>query len=71
MFLTADEIKDLTGYQQFFKQIVWLKIRGWRYEISRTGRPIVLAKHAEEMLMVGTPAVSTPKMNLAAIKKAA
>ena len=70
MFLTAEELKALTGYEHSRRQIGWLKSHGWRYEQSRTGRPVVLAKHAEEMLTIGQQQRQAPKMNLAAIKKA-
>ena len=71
MFLTADDMHDLTGYQYHQKQIDWLKNHGWRYELSRTGRPIVHKKHAEEMLTASMIIHRPPKLNLAAIKKAA
>jgi len=47
MFLTTDEISTLTGYQTQSRQIMWLKSHGWKFEISRTGHPVVLRKHAE------------------------
>ena len=72
MFLTPDQLKELTGYEHCRRQIDWLKAHGWRYELARTGRPVVLTKHAEEMLSLGAEGrKSAPKMNLAAIKKAA
>ena len=71
MFLTSEDLKELTGYEHNQRQIGWLKAHGWRYEQSRTGRPVVLEKHAEEMLMLGKQQRQAPKMNLAAIKKAA
>lgn len=71
MFLTADDLRELTGYAHGQRQIAWLKAHGWRYEQSRSGRPVVLAKHAEEMLMAGQQQHRAPKMNLAAIRKAA
>jgi hypothetical protein len=71
MFLTAEDLKTLTGYEQSHRQIGWLKSHGWRFEQSRTGRPVVLAKHAEEMLSLANQPRQAPKMHLAAIKKAA
>ena len=71
MFLTPDDMKALTGYEHSQRQIGWLKAHGWRYELSRTGRPVVLSKHAEEMMTIGTQQRQAPKMNLAVIKKAA
>ena len=63
MFLTPDDIKALTGYEHSQRQIGWLKAHGWRYELSRVGRPVVLSKHAEEMMTLGTKQRQAPKMN--------
>lgn len=71
MFLTHDQLKELTGYEHCRRQIDWLKAHGWRFELARTGRPVVLVKHAEEMMSIGGQQNKAPKMNLAAIKKAA
>jgi hypothetical protein len=70
MFLTIKDLKALTGYEHSQRQIGWLKAHGWRYEQSRTGRPVVLAKHAEEMLTIGRQDSKEPRMILAAIRKA-
>lgn len=50
MFLTPEEIEQLTGYLIHAKQIEWLRNRAWKFEISRTGRPIVLRSYAESKL---------------------
>jgi hypothetical protein len=50
MFLTAEEIEQLTGYLINTKQIEWLRNRVWKYEVSRTGRPVVLRSYAESKL---------------------
>lgn len=71
MFLTPDDLKALTGYEHSRRQIGWLKAHGWRFEQSRTGRPVVLTKHAEEMMSLVAHQKTAPRMNLAAIKKAA
>ena len=39
MFLTADDLRELTGYAHSQRQIAWLKAHGWRYEQSRSGHP--------------------------------
>lgn len=41
MFLTADELRELTGYQTAAAQIRWLTANGIRHWIAKTGRPVV------------------------------
>jgi hypothetical protein len=41
MFLTPDELRDLTGYKVAFAQIRWLTKNGIRHWIAATGRPVV------------------------------
>jgi len=72
MFLTTDQIADLTGYQRHADQRKWLTARGWVFEVAATGRPIVSAAYAEQRLG-GTEPKKKPawQPNLAAIRKAA
>lgn len=70
MFLTQEELYALTGYELAAYQRRWLKRNGWKYEISRNGRPVVLRAYAESRL--SDKEVDEPVMlNLAAIRKAA
>lgn len=72
MFLTDADIRELTGYQHHAHQRRWLAARGWVFEVSATGRPIVARSYAESRLGGAGPATAkawTP--NLAAIRKAA
>lgn len=41
MFLTPDELRDLTGYRMPSAQIRWLTRNGIRHWIAATGRPVV------------------------------
>ncbi|MDY6498000.1 DUF4224 domain-containing protein, partial [Clostridioides difficile] len=41
MFLTPDELQELTGYKIAKKQIGWLTRNGIKHWIAATGRPIV------------------------------
>jgi len=50
MFLSADELFELTCYHRNADQRRWLTARGWRFEQTANGRPIVARKHAEAML---------------------
>ncbi len=71
MFLTAAELRDLTGYQIAGWQIRWLRAHGWRFEISATGRPVVSRAHAEERMSGSQPAGGAVRLNIAAIQKRA
>ena len=45
MFLTRDEIQELTGYKIPSKQIKWLRDEGFIFKVACDGRPRVL--HSE------------------------
>ena len=51
MFLSIDQVKDLTGYQCPRNQIRWLRANGFAHAIARTGRPIVLIAEVEQKLL--------------------
>jgi hypothetical protein len=50
MFLTVDELRDLTDCQRAHEQRAWLDARGWAYEVSRLGSVKVLRRYAEMRL---------------------
>lgn len=50
MFLTKSEIKELTGYARNTRQIEWLASHGYRFDVARSGVPMVLKSHIEERL---------------------
>ncbi|WP_367184436.1 DUF4224 domain-containing protein, partial [Ferrovum sp.] len=37
IFLTPDEVKDLTGFQRPSKQIEWLRENGFAYRVAADG----------------------------------
>lgn len=41
MFLTVDDLAELTGYRSAKGQIDWLRARGWVFELNRLGKPKV------------------------------
>lgn len=41
MFLTRDELQQLTGYKRSADQIRWLRDRGVHFFVAATGRPSV------------------------------
>ncbi len=48
MFLTDEQLQEMTGYVQHAAQIRWLAENGFRFAIRSDGRPNVLIKHVEE-----------------------
>lgn len=58
MFLTADELRDLTGYKLPAHQRRWLDRHGWSYAVNANGRPIVSRAHAEARLAGTRPAIA-------------
>lgn len=58
MFLTAEEIRTLTGYKRAADQCSWLEKRGWTFERSAAGAPVVSRSHAE--MKLGGDSKATP-----------
>lgn len=56
MFLTAEELAELTDCQRAYEQRRWLDARRWEYEVSRLGRVRVLRRYAE--MRLGMPAAA-------------
>lgn len=50
MFLTNDELRELTGCVHRALQIAELKRRRYRYEVNRVGRILVARCHVERRL---------------------
>lgn len=48
MFLTDDEIYDLTGYRQPAAQVRWLQKNGVQHYVRSDGKPRVLPSALEE-----------------------
>lgn len=72
MFLTDTELLELTGYQIFAWQARWLERHRWKFERSRTGRPVVSRAYAEFRLSDGQQEEPTRvSLNLDAIRKRA
>jgi hypothetical protein len=42
MFMSKEELHELTGYRNRPGQIRWLSQRGYKFELDRSGRPRVL-----------------------------
>ncbi len=51
MFISQDEVAELTGYQQPKRQAKWLADNGYRFALDATGRPKVLREEVENYLI--------------------
>jgi hypothetical protein len=71
MFLTAEEIRELTGYQRHADQRTWLTNHGWKFETNAAGRPIVLRSFAERKLGDEQTGKKSTGPNFSVISKAA
>jgi hypothetical protein len=49
-YLTAEEVRALTGAAQVPKQIEYLRARGWCHTTDRFGKPKILRKYHDAML---------------------
>lgn len=70
MFLTAEELAELTGYILPAYQRRWLTAHAYPHEVAASGRPVVARSYVDGRLggKVAVPPKSSP--NLAALKAA-
>jgi len=54
LFLNAEELRDLTGYQVAHYQANWLLANGYPFDMSIYGKPRVLRAYIEKRLGVAT-----------------
>lgn len=50
MFLTEDEVQELTGLVYYKSQVKWLARKGYKFEISASGAPKILRGFVEDIL---------------------
>ena len=62
MFLSEDDLKELTGYVQLSAQRAWLIAHGWKFETDRRGKPRVLRAEAEGRMLSKPERRSAPKV---------
>ncbi len=74
LFLSKDEVAELTGYKLPAHQGRWLKEHGWVFERNATNRPIVGRDYARSRLggarqaaPTPSPSSSTPRPNFGAL----
>lgn len=65
MFLTAEQLVELTGYQKPSAQIKWLRTQGLRHWVRADGRPAVPVAAIDGP----EPTQVRPQPNFAAIRK--
>lgn len=53
LFLTDDELQELTGAMRSPVQIEWLRANRWLFEISRAGKPRVARAYFERRMVGG------------------
>jgi hypothetical protein len=70
MFLTSDEVCALTGFRLPSRQVSWLRLKGWRFEINSNRQPIVARKYAEKMLGCMTQDQPTYQPNFGSLRGA-
>jgi hypothetical protein len=49
LFLTPEQVQELTGYRQFRAQIRWLQQAGLRHWVRADGRPVVPVAAIEQL----------------------
>lgn len=65
MFLTPDDIADLTDRKRAPEQIRWLQDHGYRYDVGASGRPKVLLAEVENRLLSdGKTKAKMPRLHL-------
>lgn len=51
MFLTVNELRELTGYRRPSAQARWLTSHGWRFALNAVGHPRVARAYFERRLV--------------------
>lgn len=69
MFLTPDEIAELTGLKRPRAQVFWLRANGWPVETDAAGRPKLLRSVVEARM--GSVATQTATPNWGALEHGA
>lgn len=67
LFLEPDEVEVLTGFKNPNRQVSWLRVKGWRFELSGNRRPIIARRYAEKMLGCHGDDEQRPRPNFGAL----
>jgi hypothetical protein len=68
MFLSRDELQDLTDLKLPHAQCRWLSEHGYPYDVSASGKPKVLRSYVERRLCPSTAALNGDEPNFDALK---
>lgn len=60
MFLTADELRTLTGYRRHSAQVRWLRRHGYRFTVNGLGAPVVALAEVNRHMVGGRAPVMEP-----------
>jgi hypothetical protein len=60
MFLTATELKSLTGYIRPSAQVRWLRRHGYKFTMNGLGEPVVAVAEMNRHLVGGRAARQEP-----------
>lgn len=55
MFLTVDELRELTGYTYHSRQIDWLRRHNWKFELTAQRRPKVARSYFDSRMGAFSP----------------
>nr|WP_298118246.1 DUF4224 domain-containing protein [uncultured Pseudomonas sp.] len=69
MFLTADEVAELTGYQKPSAQIRWLEAERFGFVVGGDGVPKVLREVVLSRLGMSTKTKKEPRLRLTGPKR--
>ena len=67
MFLTADELAELTGRKRASRQIAWLAEAGIRCVVAVDGHPRVLRAEVERAMLGGPVKQRPPQLRIASL----
>ena len=67
LFLTPDEIQELTGYKRPTDQRRWLQRAGWPFALDANNRPKVARAYAERRLS-GEAEAATQEPDFSAVR---
>ena len=72
LFLTPEDLRELTGYRRQAAQIRWLREHGYLFDVRADGKPVVLWSHVNQRLGGSDSADSNePEPNWSALDDAA
>jgi hypothetical protein len=70
VFLTADQLHELTGFRRPSAQIRWLRDNHWAFAVRADGKPSVAEREFEAQMCTGQKAAATDEPDFAALDKA-